>query len=111
MVRVVVDDDRSGKFAQDLKPSIDAQEASQPGCCGLGSDSKLAGHGDRRERIAHVVLAGDEQAESSDAWNLECRSPLAVDNVRGTKVGGVCAEGRMEAATWVRSPRSVRLPG
>ena len=89
MVRVVIDDDRAGILAEDLKASIDAQKTSQPRGGGLSGDSKLAGHGDRRKRIAHVVFAGDEQTESSDSRHLECRSPLVVDDVRGPKLGGV----------------------
>src|SRR3954452_6941765 len=71
MMRVVVDDERAVVIAEDLKAAIDAEEFGNAGGGGVGADAELARDRDRGERVAHVVLAGYEEFEKSDAVDFE----------------------------------------
>ena len=71
MVRVIVDDERAAVIAEDLEPAIDAEELRQRGGGDVGVNAELAGHGDGREGVAHVVLAGHEELEEAAAFHFE----------------------------------------
>ena len=84
MMRVVVDDQRAGIVAEDLETAVDAEELGQRGGGDVPVDAELARHGDRGERVAHVVLAGHEEFEEADAFDFERRAALVeLDIVRG----------------------------
>ena len=71
MMRVVVDDQRAVVVAENLEAPVDAKELGDAGGDGVGADTELARHGDRRQRVAHVVLAGHEEFEEADAVHFE----------------------------------------
>ena len=89
VMRIVIDDDRSAEFAEDLKASIDAEEFGEAANGDGGVDLQFARDGDRREGVAHVVLAGNEEFERADARNFERRSAFSEDDVDGRQIGPI----------------------
>src|SRR5437588_10010773 len=76
MMRVIVDDERAVVVAEDLEAAIDAQELGNAGGDRVGTDAELARDCNRGQRIAHVVLAGNEELEETDAVDFERRSAI-----------------------------------
>src|ERR1051326_1751277 len=61
MMGVVVDDDRAAVVAEDLEAAVDAEELRERAGDRLMLDAELAADGDRGERVADLVLAGNEE--------------------------------------------------
>src|SRR5688572_23247973 len=86
MVCVVVDDDRAGEFAENLKAAVDAEEPGQTARDDGGFDAQLASSTNRRERVPHIVLAGNEEPERTDARHIEHRPALVELKIRGVQI-------------------------
>jgi hypothetical protein len=93
MVRVVVDDERAGVVAEDLEAPVDAEELRQRARRGVRREAELARDRDRREGVADVVLAGDEELEEPEAGDLEGGAAVLVVNIDRceTRSAGVLA--------------------
>src|SRR5204863_318821 len=100
MVRVVVDDERAGVVAEDLEAPVDAEELRQSARRDVRREAELERDRDRREGVADVVLAGDEELEEADAGDLEGGAAVLVVDVDGCETGsaGVAAEVAEHAA-------------
>ena len=86
MVRVVVDDERAGVVAEDLEAPVDAEELCQRARRDVRREAELARDRDRRQGVADVVLAGNEELEEADAGNLEGGAAMLVMDVDGCEV-------------------------
>ena len=69
------------------RAAVDAEELRQRRGGDVRADAELARHGDGGKRVAHVVLAGNEELEEAEAVHFERRAALVELEVARGELG------------------------